>query len=105
VSPTVTPTLPAVNGKAYSYPNPYVAGGGATLRIRFNPAARAQVDIYDWSGARVKSLDAAHIQASIGFADWNGDLGGGSMAAPGVYFLLIRTDAGDQTATFTVVWP
>jgi hypothetical protein len=106
VSPTVTPTLPGVGpGQVYSYPNPFVPGGGRVWRLRFDPSAQATVEVLDWAARRVFALEPAMIQASIGYASWDGRLRGGSMAAPGVYFVVVKTERGQRSATFTLVWP
>jgi hypothetical protein len=106
VSPTVTPTLPDVSpGKLYSYPNPFQPGGGKLWRLRFDPSDRAEVEVWDWAARRVFSLDPSMIQASIGYAAWDGRLRGGDMAAPGVYFVVLKTERGQKSAVFTLVWP
>jgi hypothetical protein len=105
-SPTATPTLPGLgNSSLYSYPNPYVAGPGRSWRLRFDPCQRAEVELWDWAARKVMSLDPSWIQPDLGYASWDGRLRGGDFAAPGVYFVVLKTEKGQRSEIFTVVWP
>jgi flagellar hook assembly protein FlgD len=62
-------------------------------------AAGAAVDIYNVAGTLVRSFEKTTDVA----VSWNGRNDGGEIVASGVYFIRIRTDAGEVTRIVAVV--
>jgi hypothetical protein len=107
-SPSATPisagTLPPVReGKVYNYPNPLRPGGGRYTVFRFAPCNDAKLELYDLAAHKVGELNASQINANLGVAYWDGTLYNGSIAAPGLYFVVLRSENGVLTNKLTVI--
>jgi hypothetical protein len=106
ISATVTPT-PAYaevrTNKVFSYPNPYKPGPGRLCTLRFQPCNSASVEIFDLAARRVGEIPQSQIKSGSGVAYWDGGLYNGSIAAPGLYFILLRSENGVLTNKLTVI--
>jgi hypothetical protein len=101
VAPTPTASGGAV--KLTSFPNPYHPGQGRLLSLRFAPASHASLELWDLSGHKAFIWPDAAVNAAAGLASWNGTLPDNSYAAPGLYFLLLRTERGQEMSKMTVI--
>jgi flagellar hook assembly protein FlgD len=71
-----------------------------SVKITLGVAGRgATVDVYNIAGTLVRTLETG--QATT--VSWNGRNDSGEIVASGVYFLNIRTSAGDATRTVAVL--
>lgn len=88
------------SGLGPGVPNPFAGSTAVTYSIRQPGPAR--LDVYDVLGRHVRSLVDQHM-ATPGAreASWDGRDAHGRPAAPGVYFLKLRT-AGSEAATRVV---
>jgi hypothetical protein len=71
--------------------------GGVRLRLTLPAAMRADLDVIDVQGRRVRSLLGAALPAGATEIEWDGDTDAGGRSAHGVYFALLRTPAGRRT--------
>lgn len=82
---------PAVS--ALNAPNPFGGETRIDFRVVPSPAGagdRARVSVYDASGRRVRSLEAARVAGDVWRAAWDGRGGDGSRAPSGVYFARLE---------------
>jgi hypothetical protein len=103
---TLQPTsalAPPRTGKVFSFPNPFRPGNGALCSIRFEPCNNAILELYDISARKVGEIQESKINSAQGIAYWDGRLAHGGMAAPGLYFLLLRSDSGTLNCKLTVI--
>ncbi len=84
-------TAPQVTGLAGAYPNPF----NPSTKIRFNlaEAGKVELNIYDLSGRRVRTLLDGPMDVGTHELDWQGRDDAGHELASGVYFL--RFSAGE----------
>lgn len=77
------------------FPNPFVAGGGATLSLRAELRADQSVAlrIYDVAGRRVARLGGAEQGGEVDLR-WDGRDDDGNPAASGIYFARLETAGG-----------
>ncbi len=91
------PTLAEGSLTLTAWPNP---AEGGTLQMRYSLPARGPVEVavFDLSGARVRTLQSA---ASVGpgthLLTWDAREAGGQRVGPGLYFVRLRTAAGQRT--------
>src|SRR5262249_35299878 len=71
--------------------------GGVRLRLTLPAAMRADLDVLDLQGRRVRSLLEAELPAGGTEVEWDGRDDGGSGVSHGVYFVTLRTGAGRRT--------
>ena len=76
-------------------PNPF----NISTQIVFSMPSSGSVEaeIYDVSGARVRTFDAQSLPAGVHAFPWDGTNNNGQQVASGVYFVLLRTPVGDAT--------
>ena len=84
-----------------AYPNPF--NPSTTIRYELGSAATVRLDIYDVSGARVRSLDSGAKEAGMHEAVWNGRDDAGHLASAGVYFYRLDADGVSTTKRMTLV--
>jgi hypothetical protein len=72
-----------------AYPNP--SAHGATIQFRLTTAGRADVELYDVTGQRVKTLASESFAAGEHSVVWSGDDENGRTLTAGVYFVRLRT--------------
>jgi FtsP/CotA-like multicopper oxidase with cupredoxin domain len=72
-----------------AYPNPSVRG--ATIQFRLVTAGQADVELYDVTGQRVKTLASQTFAAGEHSLAWAGDDESGRTLTAGVYFVRLRT--------------
>ncbi len=82
------------------WPNP--TRDGATFRFALTRPGRVSADVLDANGRRVASLFDREWSAGSWTAAWDGRARGGR-AAPGVYFVRLRTADGASTRRLTVI--
>jgi len=90
-----------------SYPNPFLAGagaGGATLRFELRADQRADLDIYDIAGRRIRALASGRrFLAGVTLLTWDGRDDAGEPAASGIYFARLQTERGDRSRAARIV--
>jgi len=90
IEPLVVPGGPGAIALAAPRPNP--ARAGATFRIELPASADAAIGVFDCAGRAVRSIASGTLGAGAHELRWDGRDGGGSPAAPGVYF--VRASVG-----------
>ena len=85
---------------AFAGPNPVV--GRTAFTFRLPTAGRAQLDLIDIAGKRVRSLAAGPHAAGRYVLQWNGEDASGRRLPAGVYFLLLDA-AGTRSSCRVVV--
>lgn len=81
----------AANAKIKAYPNPFRLGMHKYITID-NIGADAVVSIYNRAGHMIRSFDKK--ETSGGSAEWNGYSKRGNLAAPGVYWYVVKKPSG-----------
>lgn len=81
----------AANAKIKAYPNPFRLGIHKYITID-NIGADAVVSIYNRAGHLIRSFDKK--ETSGGSAEWNGLSKNGNLAAPGVYWYVVKKPSG-----------
>ncbi len=84
-----------------SAPNPF--NPSTTLRFELSSPARAVLEIYDASGARVATLLVEARPAGVGEVMWNGTDASGRSVASGVYFARLRAAAQNHVLRMVLV--
>ncbi len=99
LDPTGVESRPAGAALAFrlgaASPNP--TGGGGVFRFALPVASRARLDLFDVSGARVRSLVDAVLPPGEHEVAWDGRSASGGEVASGVY--IYRLEAGPHSAT------
>jgi hypothetical protein len=85
----------AVDFLAPPSPNPF--RGRASFRFGLARTGAVQLELYDVSGRRVRSLASGTLAAGEHFSAWDGRDQGGNAVKPGVYFARLTT----PSRTFT----
>jgi hypothetical protein len=80
-------------------PNPFERSVG--IAYFSPPHARVSLDVFSIEGRLVKTMDIPAGDEGMGRVSWNGDSRRGAEAAPGVYFLRLRS--GRETDTVKVL--
>src|SRR5262249_41361533 len=70
-------------------PNPF--RGRTALRFGLSRAGNVQLELFDVSGRRVRSLVSGALPVGEHTAAWNGRDEGGNAVRPGVYFVRLTT--------------
>jgi hypothetical protein len=81
-----------------NYPNPF--NPSTTVQIDSDRNIIAQIEIFDVTGQRIKSVAKRLTTGSNGFT-WNGDNQMGDQAASGTYFMQVT--AGDNVETIKMI--
>lgn len=99
--PSATPSGLALRAVV---PNPFPAGGGASVAIRFAlpTAQRARVDVFDLDGRFVARLVDGAQAAGEHVARWDGHTRRGTEAPPAVYLVRLASELGTRTARFVL---
>jgi hypothetical protein len=93
--PTDTPPV-AANALEQNYPNPF--NPQTTIAFSIKERARVRIDVFDVSGARVRSLlDETRAAGAYTDVRWDGRDGAGSPVASGVYFYRLTSNDFEQT--------
>jgi hypothetical protein len=74
---------------------PNQAASSATVSFTLPVAGRADVGVFDLSGRRVATLADGEQSAGEHTLRWNGEAAGGTHAAPELYLVRVRTNAGE----------
>lgn len=96
--PTVAPASASTRFRV-AYPNPFVRDTGFWFDLK--TPARVEVDIFDVSGRRIRSLNRAAAPAGENVLVWDGSTDSGDIAASGLY--LARYRAGIASGSTRVV--
>ncbi len=72
-------------------------GDGATVQFVLPRALSIRLDVFDVRGRAVRGLAAGERLAGRHELAWDGKTDGGERVPSGVYFVLLRTDAGWRT--------
>lgn len=103
VTPTETPLgPPAING-VYAYPNPFDERRYDKVTFRFPPSDSATVTVFSLTGQPVRVLDSVNVQATAGWALWQGEDDYMRKVAGGLYFVRVKTASGTYIKKFTVL--
>jgi len=76
------------------YPNPF--NSGVSIRYNLPLTGKANVEIYDLAGRRVRTLSAGQATAGSGQLIWDGADSFGQPMASGIYF--VRLNSADKSA-------
>lgn len=96
-----TPSIPNLTALNGIYPNPF----NPVTTISFNLAKAEQVtlDIYNVKGAKVRTLDAAHLNEGSYRRSWNGKDDNGTALSSGIYFLRMTAGLYQTTAKLVLM--
>jgi len=100
VSEVAVPAAPA-HAPAIRQPSPNPFAGSVAVSFAAAPGRRASLDVYDIRGRLVATLFDADAPSAEVTLEWNGKDLAGRDAAPGLYFLRLRS--GDLADTRRVV--
>lgn len=81
----------SANAKIKAYPNPFRLGEHQYITID-NIGSKAVVSIYNRAGHLIRSF--ADSETSGGSAEWDGFSKNGNLAAPGVYWYVVKQPSG-----------
>jgi len=98
VAPSALPAFSRITGNA---PNPF--NPRTTIRYELAAAGDVRLDVYDLAGRRVRTLVAERQEAGRHAAVWDGRDDAGRPGATGVYLVRLRTAAGSDQRTVTLV--
>ena len=93
-----TPARPRLAG---NYPNPF--NPSTTLEFTLPEAARVDLDVYDVSGRRVRTLFSGPARPGTVAVRWDGLDGKGRAVASGTYFARLRVGTDVQVRSMTLV--
>jgi hypothetical protein len=85
--------MPARRIAIRAAPNPLMAE--TAISFTTTRAGRVAVGIFDVSGRRVRTLADATLESGPHTLNWDGSQENGGRAAPGIYFLKLRSPDGD----------
>lgn len=85
--------LPAISFLAPSAPNPFA--GATAIRYGLAKPGKVELGVFDAQGRRVKTLVSESMPAGTHLASWNGSDANGVHAKPGVYYVRLKTPAGE----------
>ena len=91
--PLAVGDVPAISFLASRAPNPF--SGGTAIRFGLAQPGRVELGVFDAQGRRVKTLVSEALTAGLHTARWNGADASGAHAKPGVYYVRLRTPAGE----------
>ncbi len=95
-TPTSAPAATAVNRLEQNYPNPF--NPQTTIAFSIKERARVRVDVFDVSGARVRTLlDETRAAGSYADLRWDGTSDARQAVASGVYFYRLRAGSFSET--------
>jgi len=105
--PDLTPTssddnveTPRIFALSQNYPNPF----NATTKIVFNTTGGAvKLDIFDLTGAKIKTLVDGKIEAGNHDIVWDGKNSDGNEVASGIYFYRLTGSDGQQVRRMTLL--
>jgi M6 family metalloprotease-like protein len=80
--------------KFYNYPNPVTTGLTTIRYFLGSQASSVKLEIYDFSGTRVSTLDGGTVGGTDNEVSWSC-----GAVTPGVYRCVITADFGDDTQT------
>ena len=86
------PVLPQQIELAQNYPNPF--NNSTTIRVTLPQGFYAELDIFDVSGQRVKTLFRGEAVSGVRRFAWDGRTERGVIAASGLYFYRLKTKRG-----------
>ena len=98
--PVDASAIPLRTGLGVVRPNP--ARRGATVEFTLAVAASVRCTVHDVRGTRVTTLLDATLGPGTHLRRWDGRDSRGRRVAPGVYFVVLRTPAGLDTAKLVV---
>jgi len=99
-SPPVEALTPAA-ALAFRRVAPNPSSGSVRIEFELARGGDAALEVFDVSGARVRTLLSGFQQAGAGSAEWDGRTRTGAFAPPGTYFLKLT--AGGQVLTHKLV--
>lgn len=82
-------------------PNPF--SRSTAVRFRLPPGATGSIDVLDLGGRRIRTLRSGALGWGPIDATWDGRNDAGAIVAGGVYFIRLRSAAGDRTARVAFV--
>jgi len=92
--------IPEVIGLAQNYPNPF----NADTKISFNTAGgSARLEVFDLTGAKVKTLVNGDMEAGTYSVVWNGESDSGEQVSSGVYFYRLTDSEGQRARRMTLL--
>ena len=92
-----------VSGLALAPPWPNPARAGARIAFRLPQAGAVNMAIYDLNGRLVQRLVNNSLPAGAHEQTWDGRDAGGAPAHAGLYWVRVRTDSGEASASITLL--
>ena len=91
---------------AWVGPNPYdpESDDDFSINVGLAQAANVVVQIYDYAGGLVKTLNAGALGAGETRIPWNGRTDGGTMVGTGAYMARVEASGTNGSAASAVVW-
>jgi hypothetical protein len=74
-----------------SRPRPHPFRSTVALTVELPVASEVGIGVFDTGGRRVRSLLSARLQAGAHDVTWDGRNGQGTVLAPGIYFVTLRS--------------
>jgi len=98
---SVSPGLAGVSAGLRSYPNPM--NGSSTIHFAVTRDEPVTLRIVDATGREVRQLSSAIAHSGDNAVIWDGRDSRGSTVPTGVYYYVLRTSAGQETAKTVVL--
>jgi hypothetical protein len=100
------PTGPSSLRVRGPFPNPFVNGVSLAIEWSGNDRLHIECEVLDVSGRRVQTIDPGRDAfAGTTLLKWDARDERGSRVTPGLYFLHVRTQAGDRTMRCVFMGP
>ena len=90
-------------GNVLMAPSPNPAKNGAAVSFRLSQPEYVKLAIVDATGRQVRSLRSGMMAPGTHSLNWDGNTEDGAKAAPGLYFVTMRTSAGLKAQRMAVV--
>ncbi len=84
-----------------NYPNPF--NMGTLVRYELPAAAAVEIEVFDAAGRRVAVVERGAKDAGLNVSRWDGRDGNGVLVQSGVYFLRLRSSAGEAVRKMIVL--
>jgi hypothetical protein len=86
-----------------TYPNPFTPSAGMRIALHMPWAGRIELEVFDVSGARIKTIYKGWLPAAPSEFVWNGRDDRGSRVSSGVYFIKLSSPQGTFTRKALIV--
>jgi len=101
--PSFTSDLGRVPSLWLTYPNPFNFSTGMRIVLHIPWEGRIGLEVFDVSGARIKTIYKGRLSAEPGEFAWDGTDDNGSRVSSGVYFMKLTSPQGTFTRKVLIV--